>query len=45
MKNKNCFAKDNKQFVDMFNDLRLVVIRRVVDIGGLLNSVIYIFFW
>ena len=42
-KKKNCFAKD-KQFFDMFNDLRLDVIRRVVDIGELLSSVVYIFF-
>jgi hypothetical protein len=44
MKKKNCFAKDNKPFFDMFNDLRLEVILRVVDSGGSLSSVVYIFF-
>ena len=37
MKNKKCLAKDNKQFFDMFNDLRLEVILRVVDIGGIVE--------
>jgi hypothetical protein len=34
---QNCFGKDNKHFFDMFNDLRLEVIRRVVDIGGIVE--------
>ena len=44
MKKKNCFTRDNKPFFDMFNDLKLEVIIRVVDIGGLFSFVVYIFF-
>ena len=37
IRKSNCFAKDNKQCFDKFNDFKREVIVRVVDIGGIVD--------